>query len=175
MKRDRLMLRSAARMRAFAKVASSSVTVTFFMRRGRGSASLTIITRTPCNLAWVVHLRTMNRRLLALFLIVASTAGAALAQPYPSKPIRFIVGFPPGGSADPTTRILGSALAEQLGVPVVVENRPGADSAIATEQVTRLPADGYNIMFASNSGVVAPIALRKEAPYDPLTQLTHIS
>ncbi|HEY3076722.1 MAG TPA: tripartite tricarboxylate transporter substrate-binding protein [Burkholderiales bacterium] len=53
----------------------------------------------------------MNRRSLALFLILASTAGAALAQPYPSKPIRFVVGFPPGGSADPTTRIIGAAVA----------------------------------------------------------------
>jgi tripartite-type tricarboxylate transporter receptor subunit TctC len=72
---------------------------------------------------------------LAFILIVAT--GTAIAQ-YPQKPIRFIVGFPPGGSADPTTRIIGAALAEQMGQPVVVENRPGGDSAIAAEQVTRL-------------------------------------
>src|SRR4051812_38852871 len=108
-------------------------------------------------------------------LAVMMFAGAALSQSYPSKPIRLIVGFPPGGSADPTTRIIGAALSEQMGQPVVVENRPGADSALAAEQVTRLPADGYTLMFASNSGVVAPIALRKEPPYDPLTQLTPIS
>ncbi len=108
-------------------------------------------------------------------LVLALAAGAASAQSYPSKPIRLVVGFPPGGSADPTTRIIGAALSEQMNVPVVVENRPGADSAIATEQMTRTAADGYTIMFASNSGVVAPIALRKEPPYDPLTQLTPIS
>jgi tripartite-type tricarboxylate transporter receptor subunit TctC len=112
---------------------------------------------------------------LTAALVLALAAGIASAQPYPSKPIRLIVGFPPGGSADPTTRIIGHALSEQMNVPVIVENRPGADSAIATEQMTRTAPDGYTIMFASNSGVVAPIALRKEAPYDPLTQLTPIS
>jgi tripartite-type tricarboxylate transporter receptor subunit TctC len=116
----------------------------------------------------------MRRRLLVL-LILASGAVAALAQSYPSKPIRFIVGFPPGGSADPTTRIIGAALAEQLGQPVVVENRPGGDSSIAAELVTRMPADGYTIMFASNSAMTAAVALRKNAPYDPLKDFTPIS
>jgi len=102
-------------------------------------------------------------------------ATSAVAQPYPSKPIRLIVGFPPGGSADPTTRILGAALAEQLGQPVLVENRPGADSAIAAEQVSKLPADGYTLMFASNSGMTAAVALRKQPAYDPLTDFTPIS
>src|SRR5882762_5461721 len=117
----------------------------------------------------------MNRlsgaaRALALLLC----AGSALAQ-YPSKPIRFVVGFPPGGSADPTTRILGAALAQQLGQPVVVENRPGADSAIAAEMMTRQPPDGYTIMFASNSAMTAAVALRKAPAYDPLTDFTPIS
>jgi len=109
---------------------------------------------------------------LAFVLIVAT--GTAIAQ-YPAKPIRFIVGFPPGGSADPTTRIIGAALAEQMGQPVVVENRPGGDSAIAAEQMTRLPPDGYTIMFASNSAMTAAVALRKTPPYDPLADFTPIS
>ena len=115
--------------------------------------------------------RSLN---IALALVLAAAAGAAVAQ-YPVKPIRLIVGFPPGGSADPTTRIMGAALAEQMGQPVVVENRPGADSALAAEQVTRLPADGYTLMFASNSAMTAAVALRKQAPYDPLTDFTPIS
>jgi tripartite-type tricarboxylate transporter receptor subunit TctC len=113
----------------------------------------------------------MNRVILAL-LLAASTA--ALAQ-YPSKPIRFIVGFPPGGSADPTTRIVGAALQEQLGQPIVVENRPGADSAIAAEQVSKMAADGYTLMFASNSAMTAAVALRKNPTYDPLKDFTPIS
>src|SRR6266480_1891820 len=83
--------------------------------------------------------------------------------------------FPPAGSADPTTRIIGAALAQQLSRPVVVENRPGADSAIAAEALTRLAPDGYTIMFASNSAMTAAVALRKNPAYDPLTDFTPIS
>ena len=114
----------------------------------------------------------LSKVVLALALLLC--AGSALPQ-YPSKPIRFIVGFPPGGSADPTTRIIGAALAQQLGQPVVVENRPGADSAIAAEMMTRQPPDGYTIMFASNSAMTAAVALRKTPAYDPLTDFTPIS
>jgi len=111
-------------------------------------------------------------RLLLAVLIAVS--GAVHAQ-YPNKPIRFIVGFPPGGSADPTTRIVGAALQEQLGQPIVVENRPGADSAIAAEQVSKMAADGYTLMFASNSAMTAAVALRKNPTYDPLKDFTPIS
>ena len=108
---------------------------------------------------------------LAALLLASATA---VAQ-YPNKPIRFIVGFPPGGSADPTTRIVGAALQEQLGQPIVVENRPGADSAIAAEQVSKMAPDGYTIMFASNSAMTAAVALKKNPTYDPLKDFTPIS
>ena len=114
------------------------------------------------------------KKLVTAAVLLCSLIGTAFAQ-YPSKPIRFIVGFPPGGSADPTTRIIGQALQEQLGQPVVVENRPGADSAIAAEQMTRMDPDGYTIMFASNSAMTAAVALRKEPRYDPLKDFTPIS
>ena len=117
-------------------------------------------------------MNTLSKAALALALLVC--AGSALPQ-YPAKPIRFIVGFPPGGSADPTTRILGAALAQELGQPVVIENRPGADSAIAAEMMTRQPPDGYTIMFASNSAMTAAVALRKNPAYDPLADFTPIS
>jgi tripartite-type tricarboxylate transporter receptor subunit TctC len=117
----------------------------------------------------------LRARILLVLALGALTPNLLFAQPYPAKPIRFIVGFPPGGSADPTTRILGEALSQQLGVPVVVENRPGADSALAADLVTRMAPDGYAIFFASNSAMVAPIALRKDPPYDPLAQFTPVS
>src|SRR5438309_9395545 len=116
-------------------------------------------------------MNTLSKPALALVLLLC--AGSALPQ-YPAKPIRFIVGFPPGGSADPTTRIIGAALAQQLGQPVVVENRSGADSAIAAEMMTRQPPHGYTIMFASNSAMTAAVALRKNPAYDPLTDFTPI-
>jgi tripartite-type tricarboxylate transporter receptor subunit TctC len=112
------------------------------------------------------------KKIILLGLLLAATL--AHAQ-YPNKPVRFIVGFPPGGSADPTTRIIGAALQEQLGQPFVVENRPGADSAIAAEQVSKMSADGYTLMFASNSAMTAAVALRKSPTYDPLKDFTPIS
>ena len=111
------------------------------------------------------------RFLLAVLLAIS---GSVHAQ-YPSKAIRLVVGFPPGGSADPTTRIMAAALQEQLGQPFVVENRPGADSAIAAEQVSKMSADGYTLMFASNSAMTAAVALRKSPTYDPLKDFTPIS
>jgi tripartite-type tricarboxylate transporter receptor subunit TctC len=115
------------------------------------------------------------KRIAVLFAVLLWATTALAQSQYPSKPIRFIVGFPPGGSADPTTRIMANALQEQLGQPVVVENRPGADSAIAAEQVSKMAPDGYTIMFASNSGMTAAVALRKQPPYDPLKDFTPIS
>ena len=113
------------------------------------------------------------RRILATLLLWC-VASVALAQ-YPSKPIRFVVGFPPGGSADPTARLLGQALSEQVGQPVVIENRPGGDSSIGAEYVTRQTPDGYTIFFGSNAAMTAAVALRKSPPYDPLKDFTPIA
>src|SRR5437763_8526253 len=106
------------------------------------------------------------------FALFALLTIPALAQQYPTKPIRFIVGFPPGGSADPTARIIGAALSDQLGQPVVVENRPGADSAIGAEYVSRQAPDGYTLFFGSNSAMTAAVALKKQPLYDPLKDFT---
>ena len=70
------------------------------------------------------------RRALALAVAIVALAGAAHAQPYPSRPLKFIAPFPPGGSSDVLCRLLGAKLAEGLGQPVTVENRPGAAAAI---------------------------------------------
>src|SRR6185312_6552273 len=114
---------------------------------------------------------TMRRVLAVALLAICSSASA---QQYPSKPIRFIVGFPPGGSADPTARIVGAALADQLGQPVIVENRPGADSAIGAQYVAQQAPDGYTLFFGSNSAMTAAVALKKAPLYDPLKDFTPI-
>ena len=115
----------------------------------------------------------MERLLVALALVVASQL--ASAQPYPNKPIRFIVGFPPGAAADSVSRILAAQLSAALGQPVIVENKPGAESVIAADTVAKAPPDGYTLLFGSSSNMVAAPALRREPPYDPTNDFSAIS
>lgn len=93
---------------------------------------------------------------------LALTAAAAVAQGYPAKPIRLILGFPPGGSNDVVARIVAPRLGELLGTQVVVENRPGANATIATEYVARAAPDGYTIMLGSASPLaISPFTYSK--------------
>src|SRR5262244_3363416 len=71
----------------------------------------------------------------------------AWAQAYPTRPVRIIVGFPPGGPGDIVTRLIGQWLSERLGQPLIVENRAGAAGNIGTEAVVRAPADGYTLLM----------------------------
>jgi tripartite-type tricarboxylate transporter receptor subunit TctC len=105
---------------------------------------------------------------------VALTVGAAFAQSYPAKPIRLVVGFPPGGSNDVIARIVAPKMSEQLGQPVVVENRPGAATSIATAWVAKSPADGYTLLLIASSTAVQS-ALRSNLPYDLERDLTPVS
>jgi len=82
-------------------------------------------------------------------------AGAAFAS-YPDKPLRIVVGFPAGSTGDLIARALGNKLADQMGQPVVVENRPGAGSSIAAETVARAPADGYTLLLSTTANVINP-------------------
>ena len=84
---------------------------------------------------------------IAAALLALLFASLAVAQEYPAKPIRMVVGFPPGGGTDVAARILAPKLAEQLGQPVVIENRPGATGTTAAAQVAASPGDGYTIMM----------------------------
>jgi tripartite-type tricarboxylate transporter receptor subunit TctC len=83
-------------------------------------------------------------------------ADAARAQAYPNKPLKLIVGFPPGGGSDALARILGAALAEPLGQQVLVDNKPGANTIVATQFVQSQPADGYTLLFVSASFAINP-------------------
>src|SRR5262249_42729874 len=78
----------------------------------------------------------------------------AWAQAYPSRPVRLIIGYPPGASADIPARLIGQWLSEQLGQPVVVESRPGAGTNIATEAVVRAPADGYTLLMVGTAQAI---------------------
>jgi len=97
-------------------------------------------------------------------LLLASVS--AFAQPYPSKPIRLVVAFPPGGPTDIIARLLGPKMSDSLGQPVVVENRVGAGGNVPTSQVAKAPADGYTLLVHSSAYAVNP-SLFANAGYDP--------
>jgi tripartite-type tricarboxylate transporter receptor subunit TctC len=98
-----------------------------------------------------------RRKFLHLAAGVAALPAAsriACAQPYPTRPVRWIIGFTSGGTTDIVSRLLGQRLSEQLGQPFIIESRPGAGTNIATEAVVRAPADGYTLLFVSASNAI---------------------
>lgn len=105
---------------------------------------------------------------LAAPLLAGSMASTALAQAgWPTKPVRMVIAFPPGGPTDIVSRIIASELARLLGQQVVVENRPGAGGNLGAEQVARAAADGYTIFYNTSAITIAP-ALYSKLNYDPL-------
>jgi tripartite-type tricarboxylate transporter receptor subunit TctC len=124
----------------------------------------------------------MTRRTL-FSLIAASALGmlaapvhaqSASAQNFPSKPIKLIVPFPPGSATDTLARVYGQAMSASIGQPVLVENKAGADGAISATEVMRAAPDGYTLLFATNSPMAAAPALKKNPPYNPVTDFTPI-
>jgi tripartite-type tricarboxylate transporter receptor subunit TctC len=99
----------------------------------------------------------------------------AWGQPYPNRPIKLIVPFPAGGTADVSARTIAQALSQGLGQQIIVDNRGGADGAIAANAVIASPPDGYTLFYATTTALNAAPTLRKTPPYDPLTAFTPIS
>jgi tripartite-type tricarboxylate transporter receptor subunit TctC len=114
------------------------------------------------------------RTLLALVLALFAAAAAAQAFPAAGKPVRVLVGFAPGGGTDIQARIVLPKLAEALGVPVVVENKPGAGTALAAAEVARAAPDGHTILYTFN-GTFAQLPFTQHVPYDPFKDFTPIS
>lgn len=100
---------------------------------------------------------------------------AQSAADYPSKPIKFVVPYPPGGLGDTFSRALARGLNERLGQPIVVENKPGANQIIGVEQVLRAPADGYTVFLGSMTSLATNLGSYKKLSYDPVGDFAPVS
>ncbi|HEV7823007.1 MAG TPA: tripartite tricarboxylate transporter substrate binding protein [Burkholderiales bacterium] len=117
--------------------------------------------------------RCVAPALVAAMSAPVSTAAVANAA-YPAKPIRVIVGFPPGGGNDEIARIVGPKLAEKSGRAVVIDNRPGAGGNLAAELTAKSPADGYTVLVISSSHPIQGL-LKKNLPYDPVKDFAGVA
>lgn len=102
-------------------------------------------------------------------------AGAAQAQPYPSKPIRLVVGYSPGGGNDLIARIVAAKLQERLGQPIVIDNKPGAQSIVAAEIVAKAAPDGYTLLVAPSGPMTINPAVYAKLPYAPEKDFAPVS
>src|SRR3954465_9644522 len=114
----------------------------------------------------------MTRLLVLLFALFITPVHA---QTWPAKPLRIVVPIPPGGAPDISARVLGDKLAESLGQPVVVENRPGGNGNLAAEIVVHAAPDGYNLLLCADSGIVINPHVYATMSFDPLTDLTPVA
>lgn len=129
--------------------------------------------QTPEALHPSLSRRQVVQALAASTAVLASPA--LRAQAFPSRPLRMIVGFTPGGAADVMARIIAKGLGAQLGQQVVVENKPGAEGIIASQELIKSAPDGYTLMMGTNTATVAIPALRNPPPYDPFKAFTPLS
>jgi tripartite-type tricarboxylate transporter receptor subunit TctC len=106
--------------------------------------------------------------------VIPDVAAQPSATPYPAKPLRLVVAVVPGGNLDLLGRAVAQKLSESLGRPVVVENRPGANTTIGTENVVRSAPDGYSLLMIAGSSLMGPLMMRNP-PYDPLRDLAGVS
>ena len=120
-----------------------------------------------------MRFKTIARFFAALILVLSSSL--VYAQSWPTKPVKIVLQFPPGGSTDVVARILAQSLTASLGQPVIVENKPGADGAIAAEYVLRSEPDGHTFFMASNTPMMQVPLLKKNPPYDPIKSFTPVA
>lgn len=119
---------------------------------------------------------TLRRLLLALLAsALGGTAGSAAAQAFPAKPIRWVVPYPAGGGSDFLARTIGQALAAQVGQTVLIDNKPGGNTAIGASDVARAAADGYTVLSADNGTLVFNPALYKTLSYNPGKDLAPVT
>ncbi len=118
-------------------------------------------------------MKKARAKIWAFVLFCAATA--AWAQTYPAKPIRMVVGFPPGGGNDIIARMIGAKMQETWGQPVVIDNKPGANSIIAAEHVAKSAPDGYTLLVNATGGMSVNPVLYTKLPYDPLKDFVPIS
>jgi len=124
-----------------------------------------------------MNIKQTMQKLTRVFTAVAALGLIAIpaAAQYPSKPIRIVVSFAAGGASDTIIRIVAQPLSETLGQPVVVDNRPGAEGAIAGELVAKSAPDGYTILFGGNTTMLGVPILRKNPPYDVIADFAPIT
>ena len=116
-------------------------------------------------------------RVFALGICVAglSVAPAALAQAYPTKPVRVVVPYPPGGVGDTTMRAIAQQLSESLGQPFVIDNKPGASQMIGADAVAKAAPDGYTLFLGSVTSLAINVSSQKKMPYDPVKDFAPVS
>ncbi len=124
-----------------------------------------------------MNIKQTMQKLMRVFTAVAALGLIAIpaAAQYPARPIRIVVPFPPGGGADAMARVVAQPLSKTLGQPVVVDNKPGADGAIAAELAAKSVPDGYTLLFAGSTQIVGVPTLRKSPPYDPVADFAPIT
>jgi tripartite-type tricarboxylate transporter receptor subunit TctC len=121
----------------------------------------------------VLRSQFLKAGMLGAVSILAPVRASAQATGFPNRPIRIVVPFPPGGSVDPLARVLGQKMAESLGQPVIVDNRPGGNAVIGTELVARSPADGYTLLVASSSHITNSLLM--QTPYNALQDFVPVA